>query len=87
MTDQESGRPEQYDENFAEGQKDLPHPDIVEREEEGRFSEGQEEFPDSPEKHVRERFSEGQEILPDSPEKHKEGRFSEGQEVLDPRHD
>jgi hypothetical protein len=72
------GRPEQTEENFAEGQERLPHP--PETELDPNFARGQSVEP--PEGGHQGRFSEGQELLPEEdPEKHVERRFSEGQEI------
>jgi hypothetical protein len=71
-------RPEQTEENFAEGQKVLPHP--PEDEPDPSFARGQSAEP--PERGHYGRFSEGQEVLgEEDPEKHIERRFSEGQEI------
>src|SRR3954447_1994061 len=71
-------RPEQTEEDFAEGQEQLPHP--PESEPDPNFARGQSAEP--PEGGLQGRFSEGQEELgEEDPEKHVERRFSEGQEI------
>jgi hypothetical protein len=71
-------RPEQTEEDFAEGQEVLPHPS--ETEPDPNFARGQSAEP--PEGGHMGRFSEGQELLgEEDPEKHIERRFSEGQEI------